>query len=76
MQHQHMLGCCLLLIYVSFIDGAFALTSGAPLLLCSCRNPGSMGKQYFVGLEKVMGGSGDPAYPGKCESTRVYGNLG
>jgi hypothetical protein len=25
-----------------------------------------MGKQYFVGLEKVMGGSGDPAYPGEC----------
>jgi hypothetical protein len=28
-----------------------------------------MGKQYFVGLEKVMGGSGDPAYPGKCSKT-------
>lgn len=28
------------------------------------KNPGSMGKQYFLGLEKGLGGSGDPAYPG------------
>merc|ERR1711959_242419 len=28
------------------------------------RNPGSQGKQYFLGLEKVFGGSGNPAYPG------------
>jgi len=28
------------------------------------RNPGSMGKQYFLGLEKFLGGSGNPAYPG------------
>ncbi|CAK7337154.1 unnamed protein product [Dovyalis caffra] len=27
-------------------------------------NPGSMGRQYFLGLEKYLGGSGDPAYPG------------
>ncbi|KAF3621391.1 Chlorophyll a-b binding protein 3, chloroplastic [Capsicum baccatum] len=27
-------------------------------------NPGSMGKQYFLGLEKGLGGSGEPAYPG------------
>lgn len=26
--------------------------------------PGSMGKQYFLGLEKYLGGSGDPCYPG------------
>lgn len=26
--------------------------------------PGSMGKQYFLGLEKYLGGSGDAAYPG------------
>jgi light-harvesting complex I chlorophyll a/b binding protein 3 len=26
--------------------------------------PGSMGKQYFLGLEKFLGGSGNPAYPG------------
>ncbi|CAD5186990.1 unnamed protein product [Musa acuminata subsp. malaccensis] len=26
--------------------------------------PGTMGKQYFLGLEKGLGGSGDPAYPG------------
>jgi hypothetical protein len=28
------------------------------------RHPGSMGKQYFLGLESVLGGSGDPSYPG------------
>merc|ERR1712224_740709 len=28
------------------------------------RNPGSQGKQYFLGLEKIFEGSGDPAYPG------------
>ena len=28
------------------------------------RKPGSMGKQYFLGLEAAFGGSGDPAYPG------------
>ncbi|CAL9046753.1 chlorophyll a-b binding protein 8, chloroplastic-like [Musa acuminata AAA Group] len=27
-------------------------------------NPGSMGKQYFLGLEKWLGGSGNPIYPG------------
>jgi light-harvesting complex I chlorophyll a/b binding protein 3 len=27
-------------------------------------NPGSMGKQYFLGLEKFLGGSGNPIYPG------------
>ncbi|ESR44981.1 hypothetical protein CICLE_v10002129mg [Citrus x clementina] len=27
-------------------------------------NPGSMGRQYFLGFEKYLGGSGDPAYPG------------
>jgi len=32
--------------------------------LMDYRNPGSMGKQYFIGLESVLGGSGDPAYPG------------
>ncbi len=26
--------------------------------------PGSMGKQYFLGFEKFLEGSGDPAYPG------------
>ncbi|KAG8070164.1 hypothetical protein GUJ93_ZPchr0006g41033 [Zizania palustris] len=26
--------------------------------------PGSMSKQYFLGLEKYLGGSGEPAYPG------------
>lgn len=28
------------------------------------RNPGSQGRQYFLGLEKALGGSGNPAYPG------------
>ena len=28
------------------------------------KEPGSMGKQFFLGLEKGLGGSGDPAYPG------------
>mmetsp|Transcript_5753 Transcript_5753/g.6605 ORF Transcript_5753/g.6605 Transcript_5753/m.6605 type:complete len:303 (-) Transcript_5753:257-1165(-) len=28
------------------------------------RKPGSMGEQYFIGLERVLGGSGEPAYPG------------
>jgi light-harvesting complex I chlorophyll a/b binding protein 3 len=28
------------------------------------RNPGSQGVQYFLGLEKIFSGSGDPAYPG------------
>mmetsp|Transcript_35541 Transcript_35541/g.100605 ORF Transcript_35541/g.100605 Transcript_35541/m.100605 type:complete len:358 (+) Transcript_35541:258-1331(+) len=27
-------------------------------------NPGSQGRQYFLGLEAVLGGSGDPKYPG------------
>jgi light-harvesting complex I chlorophyll a/b binding protein 3 len=26
--------------------------------------PGSMGRQYFLGLESVLGGSGEPKYPG------------
>jgi light-harvesting complex I chlorophyll a/b binding protein 3 len=28
------------------------------------KNPGSMGKQYFLGLENFLKGSGEPAYPG------------
>ena len=28
------------------------------------RHPGSQAKQYFLGLEQVMQGSGNPAYPG------------
>lgn len=28
------------------------------------RKPGSMGEQYFIGLEAALGGSGEPAYPG------------
>jgi len=29
------------------------------------KKPGSMGKQYFLGFEKLLGGSGNPSYPGK-----------
>jgi hypothetical protein len=28
-----------------------------------------MGKQYFLGLERIFGGSGDPAYPGAAVPT-------
>jgi light-harvesting complex I chlorophyll a/b binding protein 3 len=28
------------------------------------RHPGSQAKQYFLGLEAIFGGSGNPAYPG------------
>lgn len=28
------------------------------------KNPGSQGKQYFLGLEQAFQGSGNPAYPG------------
>jgi len=28
------------------------------------RHPGSQGKQYFLGLEQVLQGSGNPPYPG------------
>ena len=30
------------------------------------RNPGSQGNQYFLGLEEVLKGSGEPSYPGQC----------
>lgn len=50
----------------------FTLTWGSILLMSFAehrrlqdyRNPGSMGKQYFLGLEAVFSGSGNPAYPG------------
>lgn len=29
------------------------------------RYPGSMGQQYFLGLEAIFKGSGDAAYPGE-----------
>jgi hypothetical protein len=35
------------------------------------RFPGSQGKQYFLGLEKIFEGSGNPAYPGGCSSRDV-----
>ena len=39
------------------------------------RHPGSMGKQYFLGLESVLGGSGDPSYPGAPQSQLAAVNL-
>lgn len=38
------------------------------------RNPGSMGKQFFLGLEQGLGGSGDPAYPGGLFNPLGFGN--
>ena len=35
------------------------------------RKPGSMGKQYLLGLENGLKGSGDPAYPG-APMLRIY----
>ena len=32
------------------------------------RKPGSQGEQYFLGLETVLKGSGDPSYPGEPHS--------
>lgn len=32
------------------------------------RKPGSQGEQYFLGLETVLKGSGDPSYPGEQHS--------
>jgi hypothetical protein len=28
------------------------------------KNPGSMGEQYFLGVESIFKGSGNPSYPG------------
>lgn len=35
------------------------------------RNPGSQGKQYFLGLEEVLKGSGNPSYPGQCTARQI-----
>jgi hypothetical protein len=39
-----------------------------PLFACGrlsdFRKPGSQGKVFFLGMEKFLGGSGEPAYPG------------
>ena len=34
------------------------------------RKPGSQGDQYFLGLETVLKGSGDPSYPGQLSLGR------
>jgi hypothetical protein len=36
-----------------------------PLIVLPLRFPGSQGKQYFLGLEAIFKGSGNPAYPGE-----------
>ena len=50
--------------YTLFLIEIVAMQFAELRRLQDFRFPGSMGKQYFVGLERVMGGSGDPAYPG------------
>ena len=35
------------------------------------RKPGSQGEQYFLGLETVLKGSGDPSYPGQLSPGRL-----
>jgi hypothetical protein len=40
------------------------------------RHPGSQGKQYFLGLEKVLGGSGNPSYPGTIPRQRTNWGTG
>lgn len=36
------------------------------------KEPGSQSKQYFLGLEAVFGGSGNPAYPGGQASVHAH----
>lgn len=50
--------------YTLFYIEAIAMNFAELRRLQDYRKPGSMGKQYFLGLEAVLGGSGDPAYPG------------
>jgi light-harvesting complex I chlorophyll a/b binding protein 3 len=50
--------------YTLFFVEVIAMQFAELRRLQDFRYPGSMGKQYFLGLEKVLGGSGDPAYPG------------
>ena len=45
------------------------LTPNRPAPLQDFKEPGSQSKQYFLGLEAVFGGSGNPAYPGGQVST-------
>jgi len=47
-----------------FFIEAIAMNFAELKRLQDFKNPGSQGKQYFVGLEKVFGGSGNPSYPG------------
>ncbi|KAE8676305.1 hypothetical protein F3Y22_tig00111621pilonHSYRG00503 [Hibiscus syriacus] len=45
------------LAYGEIINGRYAMFQ-------DWSNSGSMGKQYFLGFKKYLGGSGEPAYPG------------
>ena len=56
--------------YTLFLVEIIAMQFAELRRLQDFRFPGSMGKQYFLGLERVMGGSGDPAYPGACAGVR------
>eukprot|EP00803_Ostreobium_quekettii_P011703 evm.model.scf_1854.5 EVM.evm.TU.scf_1854.5 scf_1854:13061-16437(+) len=50
--------------YTLFFIEAIAMNFAELRRLQDYRKPGSMGKQYFIGLERIFEGSGDPAYPG------------
>merc|ERR1719217_241787 len=47
-----------------FFVQAIAMNFAELKRLQDFKNPGSQGKQYFLGLEQALGGSGVPAYPG------------
>lgn len=40
------------------------------------KNPGSMGEQYFLGLEGLLKGSGEPAYPGMQQQLLLQHCIG
>lgn len=50
--------------YTLFFIEAVAMNFAELKRLQDYKYPGSQGKQYFIGLEAALGGSGDPAYPG------------
>ncbi|GBF94965.1 hypothetical protein Rsub_07466 [Raphidocelis subcapitata] len=50
--------------YTLFLIEVVAMQFAELKRLQDFRFPGSQGKQYFLGLEKIFGGSGNPAYPG------------
>jgi hypothetical protein len=50
--------------YTLFLIEVVAMQFAELKRLQDFRFPGSQGKQYFLGLEKIFEGSGNPAYPG------------